>query len=185
MTKHVDIKPMVIPVINHAYGIDEEADLTELATDLFEKISTEIFRHSHGIVKYEQDSFVRVNEVPKLNDPSKVITIPKEAGQANYFQLIHFLDWNPGISVFDRVHLGFKGEVWFYGPWFDSHCKIAVRGFGFIPSMGINYGDTVSDVLENFVWRLQQTIRPNDWPYEGDPRKWLSRLPAKYWGSIK
>ena len=184
MTKVIDIKPMTIPVINHAYGIDEEYDLTEKATTLFEEISYEIFRCSHGLVKYEQDSFVRINEVPKL-ESGKVLTVPKEAGQANYLSLIHYLDWNRGVSIFDRVCNGFKGEFWLYGPWFDSYCKIAIRGHGYIPSMGIFYGYEPKDFLENYIWRLQNAMRPNDWPYEGDPRKWLSRLPEKYWGSIK
>lgn len=177
MTKHIEIKPMVIPVINHAYGIDSEFDITERATTMFEEISYEIFRCSHGIVKYEQDSFVRVNWIPELADN----------GKANYKSLIHYLDWNRDISISDRVRKGYKGEFWLYGEWFEP---FAIIRNGYInpahtPSMGIPYDKKVTDILENFIWRIQHSMRPNDWPYEGDPRKWLSRLPEKYWGNIK
>jgi len=185
MTKHVEIKPMAIPVINHAYGIDTEFDMTERATTMFDEISYEIFRCSHGIVKYEQDSFVRVNEIPMFEDPNIVMVVPKSIYIAKYKPLIHYLDWNRDVSVFDRVSKGFKGEFWLYGSWFDNFCKINIRGYGYIPSMGIPYEEKVTDILENFIWRIQHSMRPNDWPYEGDPRKWLSRLPEKYWGNIR
>ena len=183
MIKRAEIKPMVIPVISHAYGIDEEFDLTERATGLFEEISYEIFRCSHGIVKYEQDSFVRVARIPQLD--KDIISAPKESRMAYYPGLIHYLDWNPGVSVFDRVNEGFQGELWLFGEWFDDFAKLYIYGKGYIPSMGIPYDRPASHHLAIFVERLKNKMRTNDWPFEGDARKWLSRLPEKYWENIK
>jgi hypothetical protein len=186
MTKHIEIKPMVIPVINHAYGVDSEFDITEKATTMFEEISYEIYRCSHGIVKYEQDSFVRVNEMPNLEDTDLVLVVPKGTVMARYKPLIHYLDWNRGVSVYDRFCNGFNGEFWLYGLWFDDYCNINIRGRGYIPSMGMPYDRKIADILETFIWRLHHRMSTNDWQYDGsDPRKWLSRLPEKYWGNIK
>jgi len=184
MTKHIEIKPMVIPVINHAYGIDNGFDKAERATTMFEEISYEIFRCSHGLVKYEQDSFVRVNQIPKLD--RSIICVPTLTKIANCHDLIHYLDWNRGISIFDRVCNGFKGEFWLYGEWFDDFVNIAIRNVGHIPTMGLPYNQKIIDTLEIFVYRLGKAIPKTDWVYEGtNPRKWLTRLPEKYWGNIK
>jgi len=178
MTKQIEIKPMVIPVINHAYGIDNGFDMTERATTIFEEVSYEIFRCSHGLVKYEQDSFVRVNKVPEFD--KNIATIEDEE-IANVFNLIHYLNWNKGVSVFDRVCAGFKGEFWLYGSWFDDFANISIRSHGYIPTMGIPYNRQMYRILLTFVDRLRMRMRPTDWPFEGDARKWLSRLPEKYW----
>lgn len=185
MTKHIEIKPMIIPVINHAYGIDDEFDITEKATVMFEEISYEIYRCSHGIVKYEQDSFVRVN--------TPIPTVPSVTGMSygspSYDELFHYLDWTKQSSVCHKMIAGFNGEFWTYSdlprmsvP--DIYRKWNGKNLHF-NHKNVCLFESTESFLEMIVSILRHGLKPGQWPYTDDPRKWLSRLPEKYWGNIK
>lgn len=162
--KPKEILPMTIPVICHVYGIDKDYDLMERSTILFDEISYHITRLSHGLVNYQNDSFVRVE---------------KELDDISVKKLWDYLSWAKGQSIYDRKSAGYEGEFWIFS---DHQIEHNVQTKSLLPTYVFDLSADIDDAIAIFYWRMCNANLNNTLEIRPDSiEKYLARIPDVYW----